>query len=123
MTGTDAIMATPAHTPGPWTVEPCTSSWGTYRIVEAEKDIQELDDLNSDLVPQQEERDLANARLIAAAPDLLEALDYLLQQTVDQDLQYGWGLSEGEEDALAKALAAIAKATIIHPPTKERTMP
>jgi len=38
------------------------------------------------------------------------ALDYLLEQTVDQDLKYGIGLSEGEEDARAKALAAIAKA-------------
>ena len=57
--------------------------------------------------PQQD----ANRRLIAAAPELLEALDYLLEQTVDMDLKYGIGLSEGEEDARAKALAAIAKAT------------
>ena len=53
----------------------------------------------------------ANARLIAAAPDLLEALYYLLEQTVDQDLKYGIALSEGEEDARAKALTVIAKAT------------
>src|SRR5580693_2736917 len=53
----------------------------------------------------------ANGRLIAAAPELLEALDYLLEQTVDMDLKYGIGLSEGEEDARAKALAAIAEAT------------
>ncbi len=52
----------------------------------------------------------ANTRLIAAAPELLEALDYLLEQTVDQDLKYGIGLSEGEEDAREKALAVIAKA-------------
>jgi hypothetical protein len=38
-------------------------------------------------------------------------LDYLLAQTVDQDLKYGIGLTEGEEDARAKALAAIAKAS------------
>jgi hypothetical protein len=41
---------------------------------------------------------------------LVEALDYLLEQTVDQDLKYGIGLSEGEEDARAKALAIIAEA-------------
>lgn len=57
--------------------------------------------------PQQD----ANRRLIAAAPELLEALDYLLEQTVDMDSKYGIGLSEGEEDARAKALAAIEKAT------------
>jgi hypothetical protein len=42
--------------------------------------------------------------------ELLEALDYLLEQTVDMDLKYGIGLSEGEEDARTKALAVIAKA-------------
>lgn len=57
--------------------------------------------------PQQQD---SNRRLIAAAPDLFEALHYLLEQTVDMDLKYGIGLSEGEEDARAKALAAIAKA-------------
>lgn len=42
---------------------------------------------------------------------LIEALHYLLEQTVDQDLKYGIGLSEGEEDARVKALAIIAEAT------------
>lgn len=46
-----------------------------------------------------------------SAPELLDALNYLLEQTVDMDLKYGIGLSEGEEDARAKALAVIAKAT------------
>ena len=32
-------------------------------------------------------------------------LDYLLEQTVDMDLKYGIALSEGEQDARAKALA------------------
>lgn len=57
--------------------------------------------------PEQQD---ANRRLIAAAPELLDALDYLLEQTVDMDLKHGIELSEGEEDARAKALAAIAKA-------------
>ena len=43
------------------------------------------------------------------AEELLAALDYLLQQTVDQDLKYGIALSEGEEDARQRALAVIAK--------------
>ncbi len=52
--------------------------------------------------------------------ELLEALDYLLTQTVDQDLKYGISLSEGEEDARAKALAIIAKATGQEEPAAEK---
>ena len=54
---------------------------------------------------------LAAMRLMASAPKLLEALDYLLTQTVDMDLQYVVMLSEGEEDARAMASSAIAEAT------------
>ena len=46
-------------------------------------------------------------RLITQMKD---SLDYLLEQTVDQDLKYGIGLTEGEEDARANALAVIAEA-------------
>lgn len=56
-----------------------------------------------------EAEDAANARLVAAAPELFEALHYLLEQTVDADLKYGIELSEGEADARAKALAVFAK--------------
>jgi hypothetical protein len=54
---------------------------------------------------------LVAMRLIAAAPKLIEALDYLLAQTVDMDLKHGIALSEGEEEARAEALSAIAEAT------------
>jgi hypothetical protein len=46
-----------------------------------------------------------------AVPELLDALNYLLEQTVEMDLKYGIGLSEGEEDARARALAVIEKVT------------
>lgn len=50
-----------------------------------------------------------------ATSELLDALNYLLEQTVEMDLKYGIGLSEGEEEARAKALAAIANATALQP--------
>jgi hypothetical protein len=54
---------------------------------------------------------LAAIRLMAAAPRLMEALHDLLAETVDMDLKYGIGLSEGEEDAREMALSAIAAVT------------
>lgn len=50
------------------------------------------------------------AHIVAAAPDLLAALEYLLEQTIGQDQQYGVELTEGEAIAEQKALAAITKA-------------
>lgn len=50
------------------------------------------------------------AHLVAAAPDLLAALEYLLRQTIDADLQYDTPLSEGEQEAETMARAAITKA-------------
>lgn len=52
---------------------------------------------------------IAALHAMVVAPKLLEALDYLLEQTVDMDLKYGITLSEGEEDARAKALAVITE--------------
>jgi hypothetical protein len=54
---------------------------------------------------------LAAVRVMAAAPKLLDALIHLLGETVDMDLKYGIALSEGEQEARTKALAAIAEAT------------
>jgi hypothetical protein len=87
------------------------------------EDAASIDDCNGDdfgaLVDVQGDQDYSQSvmidfegeRLRNAAPKLLEALDYLLEQSVDMDLKYGLGLSEGEQDARAKALAAIAEAT------------
>lgn len=46
----------------------------------------------------------------ALIKELLLALDYLLEQTVDMDLKYGFMLTEGEDEARTRALAIIAKA-------------
>ena len=50
-----------------------------------------------------------NAHLMAAAPELIEALDKLLAATVDEDLKHGIGLTEAEEEARSLALSVIAK--------------
>jgi hypothetical protein len=93
-----------AHTPGPWETfisgePPLIEIWGGEKneVVVAWRGFDGL------------ERDasLANARLIAAAPDLLEALKALrLQALQSPDLrQTDWG-----QEALNTANAAIAKA-------------
>ncbi len=114
MTCIDTTYPALRYTPGPW-------DYDMDYIVAPDPDgrhpdiyiaeIAHSDDEGRIASPQQQD---ANRRLIAAAPELLEALDYLLEQTVDMDLKYGIGLSEGEEDARTKALAAIAKATSLH---------
>jgi hypothetical protein len=59
------------HTPGPWTVEPYdnTDLCGIYRVWEVQRRLVGEDEQ----AIQREE--LANARLIAAAPELLAALE------------------------------------------------
>ncbi len=111
MTCTRTTYDPTRYTPGPW-------DYDTGSILAPDPDarhpdihiaeIAHCDDEGRVASPQPQD---ANRRLIAAAPELLEALDYLLEQAVDRDLKNGIGLSEGEEDVRAKALAAIAKAT------------
>jgi hypothetical protein len=96
------------HTPGPWVYTlDAKGICGIHQSNNATGVPVRIGEVVSNVQNQAE----ANARLIAGAPDLLEALDYLLEQTVDMDMKYGIALSEGEDDARAKALAAIAKAT------------
>ena len=117
---------TSAHTPGPWRLD------GPYRIiidmppnyVEGYM-VMNADERHGESFPiarvtgpayfgREDRCDpelVANARLLAAAPELLEALDNLLAQTVDRDLAFGIELTPGEQGAREKALSAIAKAT------------
>jgi hypothetical protein len=126
----DTKPATP-HTPEPWRYE---TDYSITTIVASDPDgrhpdiyIAEIDGQDVGRFTAREQHE-ANARRLCAAVnacqgistealeqgvirELREALDYLLAQTVDQDLKYGIGLTEGEEDARAMALAALAKAT------------
>lgn len=101
------------HTPGPWTLG---ESWisDDHIAIDAPSHgelasvVISMEDAN----PGEQFQELeANARLIAAAPELLEALDMLLRATVDDDLSHGITLTEAEQEARDIALAAIAKTT------------
>ena len=49
-------------------------------------------------------------RMMTAAPDLFEALEFLLEQTVNVNLEHAVPLSRGEQVARLRALKAIKKA-------------
>lgn len=97
-----------AHTPGPWLIEAETCHTGDIATVHhtADKWVTIYAPHWAETGMDEHEQS-ANARLIAAAPDLLEALKlYVLQDNFATDYGYGVG---GEAKATAEA--AIAKAT------------
>lgn len=101
------------HTPGPWTIEKSTRT--DHHIIAGRRWIATAS--NHDFHPTQEEneRTIANAHLIAAAPDLLAALQtaenvlrYAAQESagrVRREIVGGW-LHHADQ-----CRAAIAKAT------------
>jgi len=106
---TDAISPTNvAHTPGPWRLTPYSSIVG--RGVVANGGIV-IATIHGDPHPSAE----ANARLIATAPELLEALRELLASQLTQmpsyeagkDAQDAW--ADRRANARNNAAAAIAK--------------
>lgn len=86
-------MSTTKHTPGPWRVE----SGPYYRAIRVDGEV------IADVRQIGRSFNESNARLLAAAPDLLEALEGLLAVVEQNDLP----LSDPERIA---ARAAIAKA-------------
>jgi methionine synthase II (cobalamin-independent) len=98
------------HTPGPWTYSRSAVQYGDWRFYVAQAEGAPYTPHYSDVATliaetvNDERRSIqeANARLIAAAPDLLEALKRLMGGTTTlQDAQ----------EAAQQARAAIAKAT------------
>ena len=95
-------MSEAKHTPGPWRVEVDTgpeAAWERkWPTIHAEKyEVVGCEGLYGDY-----ETDMANARLIAAAPDLLNALQSIID---DIDSEFGTDCDYN------KARAAIDKAT------------
>ena len=101
-----------SYTPGPWTVEVSNEYVGTYRIKES--GAAPYDEVES------QREDEANARLIAAAPDMyaeLEKLEHACarcrcqQQYHSETLGRCWTCEEcWEYDPPVGILAALAKA-------------
>ena len=84
------------HTPGPWKFYDDSNDGKTNRI-----EIVAIGKTVARIYHSVPEEDLPNARLIAAAPDLLNAVRFLLSNPDNR-------ISKADRDA---AYAAIAKAT------------
>lgn len=97
-------MSNHKHTPGPWEIE--RYSDGLIQIVGDVRIVSDDEENVTTVVEAVARGDEANARLIAAAPELLEAL-----QNLDALRGPFPPSDEAVEAAWRKASAAIAKAT------------
>lgn len=112
---------TASHTPGPWTAHPSKYHEGVHIVQAGRPSNRVLARFGSEDEPL-DDTDLANARLIAAAPDLLAALqslhsfvavrfgrgpDAVIPETIDTHI--GVPIKIGE--IMREAAAAVAKAT------------
>lgn len=94
------------HTPGPWkvgfdgyTIREDKGTHGGYYVANTAAN-------QPDQMPENiRQRDKANARLIAAAPELLEALEMLMPQYPSRGMcdEYDRAMWENAEAAIAKA--------------------
>jgi len=87
------------HTPGPWIA---VGFWVEHPN-DKRPDICNCDPRSMDQEGRSDAEILANARLIAAAPDLLEALKDMLDGHEDACTGYGEGAADKARSAIAKA--------------------
>jgi hypothetical protein len=98
------------HTPGPWTVPHSDSPyWHQARKGEQPIPVSSEVGVIADVRWQRRDHE-ANARLIAAAPDLLAALKEMYALYADH-AQYDDSEEQHEVKAIGQAREAIAKAT------------
>lgn len=121
-------MSEAKHTPGPWEVQPNAWDQGAsiaivspangwkVAIIQYDEDIQIVNDPDMETV-KRHPQEMADAHLIAAAPDLLQALQNLIKdyKALAEDFSHertkdGWDAFDPAED-LKAAHAAITKAT------------
>ena len=97
------------HTPGPWELRPTVVSGGEwFKWVYGPNNVP-IVLMGSDSLPPTFDQVEANARLIAAAPELLEALKEVLAAQGAGEISYRSSDGRGYEAMLAVE-AAIAKA-------------
>jgi hypothetical protein len=94
------------HTPGPWSLGSSLTDGYHFKRIEATVNGKRRYIATVDI-----ENDDANARLIAAAPDLLEALTNIFSGIETGLVRIDTDADEAWSNALGKARAAIAKAT------------
>jgi hypothetical protein len=96
------------HTPGPWKIfDGWGAKWAPLSIVDSIPDVDGKCVANCIChLSSTNDNAEANARLIAAAPEMLEALESLVKTTKDS----GLGVFNDEHDALQLAREAIRKA-------------
>ena len=92
------------HTPGPWKRSIVNRNFSPKIYGPDDWMVADC----SRIVKRSMEEETANARLIAAAPELLEALEAFANVGPEGRGFYGW--HEAYNPAIAKARAAIAKA-------------
>lgn len=95
------------HTPGPWVVSTQDSEKIDRRFLIKEQGFGGNLAAVFDVARHEAE---ANARLIAAAPEMLEALKAIRAVTCDPDGNVSIDGSDADREEIAKALAVIAKA-------------
>lgn len=100
------------HTPGPWEIEKVSGGWGVRAPNWGYVAIH-----NTSGLPHWDEGQEANRLLIAAAPELLEALVHMVQWHGKREWPAASFEVEGllpidlQNDDVQKAMRAIAKAT------------
>jgi hypothetical protein len=75
-------MSKPKHTPGPWTVESVPANWGIYTTPVTYV----IHGHTMELLPK--DTITANEQLIAAAPELVKALEYIRTDIQDPFMKF-----------------------------------
>lgn len=103
------------HTAGPWVIIPGGDEWSQGRIATIEPKQETMIEINywtvAEVNNRREERE-ANARLISAAPDLLESLESLFEigDVFGSAIEHKDPHCQSFDEWSDKARAAIAKA-------------
>lgn len=96
-------MTQPKHTPGPWHIGETNPNFGP-KVYDAQGNfISDVASARSDRIGN----DIANAHLIAAAPELLEACEALLRLTPPENAPYVFKNQNGENEPSFELMHAI----------------